>query len=97
MAEILASQQKMLEHRDEASDGVSDEEMMMLFGKHLRDVKGWLGQQQNMEVLFINYNDLLSDARAHVDKLNRLCGGALQTEPMLTMIDPDLYRNKVVF
>ena len=56
--EILASQRKMLNRRKEESK-ISDEEMEDQFHKHLADTKYWLARQSNMEVLYVDYNQLM--------------------------------------
>ncbi len=59
--EVLASQQKMLQRREEAGDAISDEEMAALFRKHLATVTAWVRDQPNFAVLDVDYNQLLAD------------------------------------
>ena len=58
--EILASQQKMLHRRGEAP-GSSDTEMETQFREHLRLTKYWLARQPNMDVLYVDYNQLVAE------------------------------------
>ncbi|MEM7127453.1 MAG: sulfotransferase domain-containing protein [Chloroflexota bacterium] len=94
MEEVLASQQKMLTHRNESTDNLSDEEMRLLYGKHLQDVKSWLAEQDNMDLIYVNYNVLLKEAVSIIEQLNQFCDKSLQTDSMLAAIDPTLYRNR---
>jgi hypothetical protein len=56
MAEILASQRRMLVRRGESTDAVSDERMAALFRDHIRRVGAWLDQQPNFAVITVSYN-----------------------------------------
>ena len=57
--EILISQRKMLIRRNEANQ-IDDAEMEKQFQDHLELVKYWLARQPNMDVLYMNYNHLMS-------------------------------------
>ncbi len=94
MPEILASQQQMLARRGEASDKVSDEEMTRLFEKHLQEVFAWMAQQSNLTYLEIDYNAMLADPRPQVAQIQAFLGLDLDTQAMLAVVDPDLYRQR---
>ncbi len=67
MQEILASQRKMLVNREEETQA-SDEEMARLFDAHLRNTTAWLTTQANVQVLEINFNELLANPRPRSTK-----------------------------
>ncbi len=94
MEEVLASQRKMLEHRGEANDQVSDEELARLFEKHLAKVQGWLRSQPHFAVLDVNYNAMLAAPRPQIQAINTFLGGILDEEKMAAIVDPNLYRNR---
>lgn len=94
MDEILASQKKMLAHRGEDPDRVSDEELTRLFEKHLAHVTQWLDQQPNIKTLYLHYSDVLADPRAAAGRINGFLDGRLDTQAMVTSVDPTLYRNR---
>jgi hypothetical protein len=94
LVEVLRSQQKMLANRDEAADQISDEELQVLYDKHLRTTYSWLDEQPNVEVLYVDYNAMLRDPTTLVPELNRFLGGRLDEDAMLHVVDPDLYRNR---
>ena len=71
MAEILASQRKMLDRRGEDSGSLKDEQMAALFGKHLQSVEQWLSEQANIKVLDVHYSDMLADPLAQRDRQQR--------------------------
>ena len=90
--EILASQEKMLRRRDATS--VPREQMREAFTIHLERLIDWLHEQQNMSVLFINYNELLDDPRGYAGKVNEFLDDTLMVEAMVQTVDPNLYRNR---
>ncbi len=94
IAEVLASQRKMLIRRGEPTDKVSDERLAQLYRKHLRQVEDWLAQQSNFSVLYVTYNDVLKDPLPHVRRINQFLGGRLDEEQMVTIVDPTLYRQR---
>ena len=94
MSEILASQRKMLIRRGENPDKMDDEQMAVLFEKHLKQVDEWLIAQPNFRVLYVHYSDILANPLPHVNELNRFLGGNLDTAAMAAAVDPGLYRNR---
>lgn len=94
MSEILASQRKMLIRRGENPDKMDDEQMAMLFEKHLKQVDEWLKSQPNFRVLYVHYSDILAEPQPHINELNRFLGGNLDTVAMAAAVDPGLYRNR---
>jgi hypothetical protein len=94
MEEILASQQQMLMRRGQATDRVSDEKMAQMFGRHLQQVRDWLAQQPNIEVLYVHYGDVLADPGAASERIVGFLGGYLDTEAMTRVVEPRLYRQR---
>ena len=93
--EILASQKKMLAHRNE-EPRVDDEEIEAQFRKHLSVVKPWLVRQPNMEVLYVNYNEMMRDAAPFCKRVVDFLGLPLDIERMVSVPSKDLYRNRKV-
>ena len=96
MREVLASQRKMLIRRGEDPNKVSEEELARLFQKHLRKVKNWLHAQPNIDVLEIDYNAMVVNPIPYVRQINAFLGGWLDEEAMAQIVDPTLYRNRVL-
>ena len=94
MPEILASQRKMLIRRGEDPNKMDDARMADLFEKHLQQVESWLSQQSHMQALYLHYSDFFADSLAQVTRVNAFLGAKLNTEAMLNVVDPDLYRNR---
>ncbi len=93
MPEVLASQRKMLARRGEKSE-ISDEKLAQLLRKHVQQVKRWLAQQPNFEMLDLDYNAMLADPEPWAEKVNAFLGGGLDVQAMIEVVDPNLYRNR---
>jgi len=94
MAEILASQRKMLGNRGEDSAKMDDDKMAALFAQHLQQVETWLASQANMRVLYCHYRDILARPETEAQRINEFLGGRLDVAAMATAVDPNLYRNR---
>lgn len=92
--EVLASQQQMLQRRGRADGGGGDAELKRLFQKHLDEIGKWLGEQANFSVLYVNYNEMLSQPDAKVQELVRFLGGTLDAARMSAVVDQQLYRQR---
>lgn len=92
--EVLASQQRMLVRRGEPTDAISDERMAALFAKHVKQVKAWIAEQPNVNVLYIHYSDILANPDEQARRLNRFLGSNLDEKAMAEMVDPNLYRQR---
>jgi hypothetical protein len=92
--EILASQRKMLERRNEKSV-VDDARIAEQFRRHLSIVKPWLARQPNMEVLYISYNSLMLDPEPYCRRvIDFIAWEPVHLERMLSVPNGELYRNR---
>ncbi len=94
MSEILASQRQMLIRRGESTDKVPDDKMAAMFNKHVAQVEAWLAAQPNIDVLYVNYNQVLKNPRSHAEHINTFLGGSLSVEEMVAVVDRALYRQQ---
>lgn len=90
--EILDSQEKMLLRLGKP---VADRSAIrMAFDVHLKRLMEWLPDQKHLNLLELSYNELLTNPRDEIARLNLFLGGHLDTETMVASIDPQLYRNR---
>lgn len=94
MNEILASQRKMLINRGEDSEKMDDAKMAELFEKHLATTRSWLQEQDNFQVLYVHYSDIVADPMTQAQRINVFVGGQLDVVAMAGQVDPELYRNR---
>lgn len=92
--EIIRSQKKMIVRRGEDPDPIPDEEMRELLKKYLVSLKNYINSQDNMEVLYVSYNDLMEEPLDPVEEIIEFFDEDLDLENMLDCIDENLYRNR---
>jgi len=93
--EILASQRKMLMNRHEKEMG-NEAEIEAQIQKHLSAMKPWLVRQPNMEVLYVNYNALLTKPGPLCEQITEFLEVPLNQTRMLAVPDRHLWRNRMV-
>ena len=94
LPEIIASQRKMLIHRGEDPDKVSEEELSNILKNHLSQVDTWMEDQPNIERLDIDYNRMIQDPQADILRIHSFLGGLFDMGKMAQVIDADLYRQR---
>jgi hypothetical protein len=92
--EILASQQKMLARRNEKS-GTEDATMQKEFEQHLAAIQYWLARQPNIDVLYVEYNALLSNPNEYCEQIATFLGIQLDVKKMSSVPNGGLYRNRI--
>lgn len=93
LAEVIASQNKMLARRGEASD-TSDDRMRELYEAHLRRTKALLRHAPHFRTLDVEYTGVLHDPRREAERIGAFLGGTLDVDAMTGVVDETLYRNR---
>ena len=91
--EILASQQKMLANRNQKSE-IGDAEMQEQFQKHLAAIKYWLARQPNMDVMYVDYNKMISKPEIYCQTIADFIAVPVDVSKMLAVPNERLYRNR---
>ena len=94
MDEILASQRVMLKRRGQPVDSVSDDEIAALFSRHLHQVREWLTEQKDFDVLFVKYDEVLCDPFAQSEKIKTFLACPLDERQMAGVVDENLHRQR---
>jgi len=92
--ETLASQRQMLIRRGEPADKVSDERMAELFRQHLVRLDAWIKKQPNVEIMYVNYSEIMENPAEHAKQINQFLGNVLNVEAMVDVVDHSLYRQR---
>lgn len=94
LAEVIASQEKMLQRLGSGGGDVPAEKLEEIYSREIDAVKQWLDEQPNFQVLYVQYNDVLSSPHEVAERLNDFLGGNLNVEAMEQVPDESLYRNR---
>ena len=92
--EILSSQKKMLGRLGKEDDNIPDDKMAKVYEEHLKEVRGWLIRQPNIETLYVNYNSMVKDPTEALNKINAFLGGGMDVSVMSAVVDKELYRER---
>ncbi len=92
--EVVASQNVMLDRHGKSTGDLGEEKLIAMFQSQIAKVEGYVSQQPNFAMLDVTYNDVLRDPQPAVAKINAFLGGDLDTQAMLAVVDPSLYRNR---
>ena len=88
--EILDSMEKMMDTKDEEREGTKS-----AFMKLNEKTKNDIGQRDDMDVLFVNYNEILSDPEEQLGKVQSFFEEKnLDLTKMVEAVDNRLYRQK---
>lgn len=93
LAEILASQAKMLERRREGA-GADDAKMKELYIGHLAKAARELVSRSCFATLDLQHRETIRDPEVAAARINGFLGGSLDEEAMATVVNPELYRNR---
>ena len=91
--EVLTSQRVMLERLGKTST-IADEKMAALFRNHLVKFAAWVKERPNIQVMDVNYNEMVADPAPIAAEIDRFLGGGLDIEAMARAVEPSLYRNR---
>ena len=93
ISEVLASQRKMLQRRNEISM-LTDAEMETQFREHLRAVKYWAARKPNMRILFVKYSQMVDAPETLCKSIVDFLEIPLDLKAMQSVPNQSLYRNR---
>jgi hypothetical protein len=92
--EVLSSQNVMLERKGKTGGDLPDESVKRIFEMQLGQVRKYLEEHPNFRVLHVDYNEMIKDPRPSATAVNDFLGGFLDTEAMVNVVEPSLYRQR---
>lgn len=91
--EVIASQKVMLARKGEIPSA-GDEEIKLLFSKHLGEIEAWLSARKNFKTLYINYDEVVKQPQETAENIQKFLGRELNIDNMIKSVDPSLYRQR---
>lgn len=92
--EVIASQNKMMERSGVGSDGFDSDRLADLFRAEVKAFFEWAKAQEHIDLLAVDYSKMVADGGATIDTIVTFLGEELDTEAMVHVVDPNLYRNR---
>jgi hypothetical protein len=96
LIEVLASQQRMLQRQGLDSSAADDEQLKIVYQRHLKEIEAWLAAQQNFQVFYAEYQEFHVNPGMQVEEVANFLGLSLNQQAMITSIKPELYRHRLV-
>ena len=93
MPEVLASQEKMLQHRG-TNVPADPDAMVNAFREHLHEVIAWLEERPEIAVHRVGFRKLMNDPAGTAEAVCAFLGVELNAEAMALQVVPGLYRNR---
>ena len=94
LGEVIASQNVMLERKGKPGGELGNDKLREVFTLELQKADQWIRAQPNFRLLYVSYNDTLADPAPTVTALNDFLGGGLDTQAMMKVVEPELYRQR---
>ena len=94
--EVIASQQSMLRRNGKKTN--TDTLPLLLLEQYeatLGKVKSWAAEQPNIEIMYIDYHDIIQAPFLQAMLINDFFEGTLAVEKMARAVDADLYRERL--
>ena len=96
IAEVVASQEKMIDRRKTRGANLSPDKLAESLSRHRMTIRSGMAASPNFEVLEVDYPDLIAQPAVWAEKVNEFLGGKLDTNAMAACVKPDLHRNRAV-
>lgn len=92
--EILASQKKMADRLGHAKDNIENSILKQNYSVHLEQVKNWLEKQEDIDVLYLNYADVVGNPVSTIESIVAFLGIKLDAQNIAEVVDATLYRQR---
>ncbi len=84
----------MLKQQGRTGAALADERLAGVFQKQIAEVRQWLSERPNFQVLYVNYGDVLGDPLASAERVAAFLGGGLNPAAMAAVVESGLYRQR---
>lgn len=92
--EVFKSQNIMLERKGKSVDDIPKDRLTTMYRMQIHKVQEHMREHaDHFKFIEIDYNEAIKDPAPHVEKMSAFLDG-LDTEKMMAIVDPSLYRNR---
>ena len=92
--EILTSQDKMMSRLNTQGARLDREQLADVYRRHLAQVQDWLEQQPNIDVLYLEYGDIIARPEEAASDLLDFLDRPMPVDAIAAAVDDSLYRNR---
>jgi hypothetical protein len=95
LEEVVASQDRMLERLGQKVPPTPKAAVLSAFEKHLEQIRSWLSEQPNVDVLYVDYGAVLEDAHREASRICDFLEQKLNVDSMACKVEQSLHREKI--
>lgn len=92
--EVLASQAAMLKRLGRPAAPLPPAQLKAIYLKQIEQVYAHAASRRDMRMVEVHYREVVGDPKTLAATLNDFLGGSMNTQAMVSAVDPTLYRNK---
>lgn len=92
--DVLDSQDKMLLSLNKPSNSQDNKKLKQLYLQHLSNISNWLAQQNHIEVLYVNYTEVLKEPNKQISLIANFLKIETDSKPMIECIDKRMCHNE---
>ncbi len=92
--DVVISQQKMLARQGKGDGKTYPLGLENSYKQNLMKVEKWDSKHYNVEMLYVDYLDVVDNPRSNAEKVNEFLGGSLDLEAMVSAVDKNLLHNR---
>lgn len=94
--EVVRSQEVMRLDAEVSQDHINTPRLTEHYKNHLVVINRWMQQQENVDVLYVDYNLLVNDPERYISSIVTFLDDTLHQEDMFKVINPTLYRQRIL-
>ncbi len=92
--EVINSQQQMLIRNNKKDAENYPTSLASSYRRTLEKARGWAKGRHNVDILYVNYSDVIEAPRKEAGRVADFLGGDIHMENMIDAVDNKLYRTK---
>jgi len=92
--EVINSQQQMLIRNNKKGAKNYPTNLVESYRRTLEKARNWATGRYNVDILYVNYSDVIKDPQKEARRVTEFLGGDIHTENMIHAVDNTLYRTK---
>ncbi|MEM1324376.1 MAG: alkaline phosphatase family protein [Bacteroidota bacterium] len=95
LTEVLSSQQRMLQRLGKkVKEDQYPLHIATSYEQHVKEAKKWASERDNVQILYLQYADVVNQPLEAALKMSEFVGEPLQIEKMIGVVDQRLYRER---
>jgi hypothetical protein len=98
LKEVIQSQHKMILQKNNktSQSNLFDQKLIDTYTAQISKVEDWIQEKSQIEYIKIKYNQLINNPKYSIEQINTFLSIELNMNKIIEVIDPNLYRNKLI-